>query len=166
MTRKQIKIAIMLGGNLGNVPETFHFAVHKLAEGGLREITLSGILRNPAVDCAPGTPDFYNAALTGFWSGTAHELLALTQATERAAGRPAIHGHNTSRTLDVDIILFGDERLSEQDLQIPHPRASQRQFVLQPLAEIAPELIFPDSKKSVKESLLELKKEFDQSSMM
>ncbi len=153
MREKPIKIALSLGGNLGNVPETFDFAMKRLSENGVEITAESSILVNPPVDCAPGTPDFCNMALTGVWHGTHRELLKLTQAVEVAAGRPAQHGHNTSRTLDIDIILFGGECIDEPDLQIPHIRAAQRSFVLKPLAEIAPEMIFPDSGKSVKKLL-------------
>ncbi len=131
------------------MPETFDFACRKLAEGGVEILRRSSILVNPAVDCLPGTPDFCNAALTGMWEGSPKELLALTQKTEADAGRPANHGHNTSRTLDLDIILFGSECVNTEKLQIPHPRARQRTFVMIPLAEIAPELIFPDTGQSV-----------------
>ena len=102
-----------------------------------------------ATVCVPGTPDFADQALTGVWSGTSEELLALCQKLERAAGRPKKHSSRESRTLDCDIILFGDAVSDAPELTLPHPRAKRRRFVLEPLAEIAPEWLFPDSGTTV-----------------
>lgn len=101
------------------------------------------------MDCVPGTPDFSDQALIGIWPGSAPELLALCQRLEREAGRPAAHSSCEARTLDCDIIIFGDSVSAEPELTLPHPRAKLRRFVLEPLAEIAPEWRFPDSGTTV-----------------
>jgi len=144
-----IKTALALGGNLGDVAGAFRTAAQKLEAAGMINIKLSSFYRTAPVGCAPGTPDFLNAALTGDWTGSAEELLAVCRQIERESGRAAIHGINTPRTLDLDIILFGDRIINSDTLHIPHPRAPQRFFVIAPLAEIAPEMIFPDLKEKV-----------------
>lgn len=156
---KTVKIAILMGGNLGNSAEIFEQAIRKLTENGVQSIRQSRIYRTAPVDCVPGTPDFSNAALTGEWTGTATDLLALTQQLEREAGRPARHSSRESRTLDLDLILFGGECFDSPTLTLPHPRARQRLFVLEPLAEIAPEMRFPDTGESVAEALARLQAE-------
>lgn len=143
------KTALALGGNLGDVSGAFKTAVKKLEAAGMMNIKLSHFRRTTPVDCAPGTPDFLNAALTGDWAGSAEELFAVCQSIERESGRAAVHGINTPRPLDIDIILFDDQIVNSNILQIPHPRAAQRLFVIAPLAEIAPEMIFPDTGKTV-----------------
>lgn len=140
-----IKTALALGGNLGDVALTFKTAAEKLESAGMEDIKLSNFFRTAPVDCVHGSPDFLNAALTGDWAGSAEELFAACQRIERESGRPAVHGINAPRTLDIDIILFGDRILNSAILQIPHPRAAQRLFVIAPLAEIAPDMIFPDT---------------------
>lgn len=145
------KTALAVGGNLGNVTETFNVAVQKLETAGMKNIKLSSFHRTAPVGCAPGTPDFLNGAITGDWDGSAKSLLEVCRKIEVEAGRAAIHGVNTSRTLDIDIILFGDLIIDSDSLRIPHPRAAGRLFVIAPLAEIAPEMIFPDTGEKVSE---------------
>ena len=136
--------AIMLGGNLSGTPQAMDFALKKLEQGGFEVDKISSVFHSAAVDCVPGTPDFLDVAVTGFWESSARELLSLTQSIEVAAGRPAQHSSRESRILDIDIILFGSENISLPDLIVPHPRAKQREFVLSPLCEIAPGRTFPD----------------------
>lgn len=148
-----VRVAIMLGGNLGDSERFFDDAVAGLVAGGLKLTGRSGIYRSAPVDCVPGTPDFADQALTGVWSGAPEELLALCQKLERAAGRPEKHSSRESRTLDCDIIIFGDTVSDTPSLTLPHPRAKRRRFVLEPLAEIAPEWLFPDSGTTVLQEL-------------
>ena len=150
------KIAILLGGDLGDEQKVFSAAIRGLADGGVENIQTSSLYRTKPVDCVPGTPDFYNQAVTGSWRGTPLELLKLTQGLERAAGRPEKHRSDEARVLDCDIILFGDEVVDLPKLQIPHPRAQSRVFVLEPLAEIAGDWRFPEG-NTVAEALEKLK---------
>ena len=142
-------VALMLGGNLGDSAAVFAEAAAQLERAGLTEIRTSRIFRSAPVDCVPGTPDFSDQALTGIWPGTARELFAVCQKLERAAGRPEHHSSREARTLDIDLILFGDAVSDAPELTIPHPRAKNRRFVLEPLAEIAPDWRFPDSGKTI-----------------
>ena len=143
---KSTKFAIMLGGNLGDSEKIFARALEKLASGGCRELKMSRIHRSAAVDCVPGTPDFSDAAATGEWDGSPFALL-------REAGRPADHSSRESRTLDLDIILFGDAVIDTPELKVPHPRAQIRRFVLEPLSELLPAARFPDSGRKIEECL-------------
>lgn len=149
------KTAIMLGGNLPDTLQMMDFALKQLEKGGFKVEKISKIFHSEAEDCVPDTPDFLDRAVTGVWNGTADELLKLTQSIEIASGRPAVHSSRESRVLDIDLILFGDEIVNTPHLTIPHPRALQRRFVLEPLAEIAPDWNFP-GKITVSEALKKL----------
>ena len=148
----KIPVVLALGGNLGEVEETFQKALELLAAGGLTGLRMAPVLTTRPVACPPGTPDFRNSAATGFWAGSAEELLDLVQSIEVALGRPAAHGFHTSRTLDLDIILFGNRIIRTPRLTVPHPEAQKRLFVLESLAAIAPETRFPDSGLTVREA--------------
>ena len=137
------KIALSLGGNLGNIPETFDLAIAKLAKAGVCEIRKSSLLHSDAEDCVPDTPPFTNAAVTGTWNGSQDELFDLCQQVEQEAGRSEHHKPGTSRVLDIDIIIFGDLIHKDKRLEIPHPKASTRFFVIKPLSEIAGDWTFP-----------------------
>ena len=131
---------IALGGNIGDVPETFRRACEALSNAGFRIRRFSSLLRTAPVGCEPGAPEFTNAALSGFWDGTASDLLRVCQRIEADNGRPNDHAHHVSRTLDLDIILFGRETISLPNLKVPHPEAIRRDFVMVPLREIEPDL--------------------------
>lgn len=148
------KIVIALGGNLGNVAQNFNDAVEKLQDSGVHEIIKSSNYHSLAVDCPPGTPDFTNAIIAGCWNDSAEKLLETCQRIEQEAGRPTNHSKNSSRTLDLDIIYFGDQIIDNQKLTIPHPRAISRRFVIEPLAEIAPSFILTGTGKTVTELLV------------
>ena len=150
------RVALMFGGDLGDSAAIFDAAARELERAGMRELRRSAIHRSAPVDCVPGTPDFSDQAAVGVWPGSAAELLAFCQKLERAAGRPARHSSREARTLDCDIILFGDTVSADPELTLPHPRARRRLFVLGPLAEIAPDWRFPDSGTTVLQELNKL----------
>ena len=133
------KIALALGGNIGDTAQYMAQAQALLAAGGVEIERVSAFYVTEPVDCPPGTPEFVNAALIAVWHDSPEALLALCQRVERELGRPAEHGVNQARTIDVDIILFDDLEVKKSNLTIPHPRAGEREFVLVPLAEIAPD---------------------------
>ncbi len=142
-------VALMLGGDLGDTAACFDAAAAALERAGMTGVRRSRIHRSAPVDCVPGTPEFSDQALTGSWPGTARELFAICQQLERDAGRPERHSSREARTLDIDIILFGDAVSDAPELTIPHPRARKRRFVLEPLAEIAPDWRFPDTGNTI-----------------
>jgi 2-amino-4-hydroxy-6-hydroxymethyldihydropteridine diphosphokinase len=97
---------------------------------------------NPAV--GPGTqPDYINTVAELFTTLDAHALLARLQAIETAQGRLRSERWG-ARTLDLDLLLYGAETIATDTLQVPHPRIRERNFVLYPLHDIAPDLRFPD----------------------
>ncbi len=131
---------IALGGNLGDVPAAFRRACEALSDAGFRIRRFSSPIRTAPVGCEPGAPEFFNAALSGFWDGSATDLLKVCQRIEADNGRPNDHAHHVSRTLDLDIIAFGRETIRLPDLTVPHPEAARRDFVMVPVHEIEPEL--------------------------
>ena len=141
MSRPSVRCVIAFGGNLADPDAAFRTAISALERGSFRVERVSTVITTAPVGCEEGAPPFRNGVLTGFWSGSPHDLLALCRRLEEAAGRPADHPKGVSRTLDLDIILFGTERIDTPDLVVPHPRAKQRDFVLIPMREIAPELL-------------------------
>ncbi|MFA6294626.1 MAG: 2-amino-4-hydroxy-6-hydroxymethyldihydropteridine diphosphokinase [Victivallales bacterium] len=149
----QTEVALSLGGNTGNVPLSFRRALEKLRAGGLCEIRISSLYRTAPVGCANGTPDFINAAATGKWNGSLASLHSLCMEIEVETGRPANHVKYASRTLDLDIVFFGDMIYSDGKITVPHREAKHRLFVLIPLAEIAGDRLFPGEKSSVSEIL-------------
>lgn len=146
------QVAIALGGNIGDVEQTFKKAVEMLSEE-LYDIKVADVITTKPVDCVPGTPDFKNTVLVASYDGTPQELLAICQNIERALGRPAQHSSQESRTIDLDIILFGDKEIYRPNLTIPHPRMYMREFVLRPLAQLAPEWKIPSIGLTVREQL-------------
>lgn len=138
---KKTRCVVAFGGNLGNMDETFCAAIADLTENGLEIEKVSSIITTAPVGCEEGAPDFRNGVLTGYWHGDAPALLHLCQALEAKYGRPNDHAKSMSRTLDLDLILFGEEKWETVELILPHPRAKERDFVCVPLAEIAPELL-------------------------
>ena len=131
---------IALGGNLGDVPAAFRRACDSLSSAGFRFRRFSSLLRTAPLGCEQGAPEFTNAAVSGFWDGTPSDLLRVCRRIEAENGRPNDHAHHVSRTLDLDIILFGRETIALPDLTIPHPEAAKRDFVMVPVREIEPEL--------------------------
>ncbi|MBQ6471696.1 MAG: 2-amino-4-hydroxy-6-hydroxymethyldihydropteridine diphosphokinase [Victivallales bacterium] len=151
-----MRIAIALGGNQGEVSAVFAKAVELLRDGGVSRIRLARPIVTVAEGCHPGTPDFLNTALVGEWTGTPLDLLALTQGIERRMGRPAEHDSRASRPLDLDILLLDETSLELPALVVPHPRMRRRRFVLEPLAEIAPNWRVPPTGETVAQLLAQL----------
>lgn len=132
---------IGLGANLGDARASVLSAMDAIA--ALPRTTLrrrSALYRSAPVD-ATG-PDFVNAVVEVRTWLSAPDLLKELQALEHAAGRLRPF-HHAPRTLDLDLLLYGDASISSATLVIPHPRLAERAFVLQPLAEIAPRRVDP-----------------------
>lgn len=130
---------IGLGGNLGEPLRTLAAAVAQIAAlPQTRLLARSGWFGSAALD-APG-PDYINAVVSVATGMNAYELLTRLQQIEILAGRLRPY-RNAPRTLDLDLLLYGALSLQDPLLTLPHPRLSQRAFVLRPLMEIAPELV-------------------------
>ena len=137
-------IVLGLGGNLGD-------RLHYLRQGLFAlvahpEIHIDNFSRIWASEyVGPGRQEPYlNLVCTGRTELAPAALLAVCKGIEQRLGRPT-GGHLQPRTLDLDLLLFGDRRGSDELLVLPHPRLGERGFVLGPLAELAPEMILPDS---------------------
>jgi len=146
-----VYVALGLGSNRGDRSATLNSASKRLAERADFEVdALSPFLENPAVGGEPGQGDYLNAALVGHTTLAAEELLDVLLEIERDHGRDReLEGKNGARTLDLDLLLYGDERLESARLTVPHPRMLERSFVMLPLAEVAPELRHPGTKRSI-----------------
>ena len=101
------KVAIALGGNTGNVAKTFKKAAEMLKTNGFMLLEESPLFINRAVGCVQGTPDFTNRVITGKWKDSPEKLLALCNEIEVTLGRPQNHQSDMSRTIDLDLIIFG-----------------------------------------------------------
>ena len=146
---------IALGSNLGDSRATLTSTVARLQELSAVPLVKSSLIETAPVDCPPGSPRFLNAVvgLVPRPDETPESLLAKLQALEKEFGRQPRKVLNEARPLDLDLIAFGKETRATVHLTLPHPRAHLRRFVLQPLAEIAPDLILPGQTRSVTELL-------------
>ncbi len=142
---------IALGSNLGDSARILRDAMDRLAGLSAQPILKSSLWRTAPVDCPPGSPPFINAVvgLTPHAEATPESLLAKLQALEREFGRQPKKVLNEPRPLDLDLIVFGAATRNSPTLILPHPRAPQRRFVLQPLSEIAPDLVLPGQSRTV-----------------
>jgi 2-amino-4-hydroxy-6-hydroxymethyldihydropteridine diphosphokinase len=149
---------IALGSNLGDARKNVLQAIERLQCLSQQPVQKSSLWKTTPVDCPPGSADFVNAvvALVPRAGETPESLLKILQALEREFGRAPKKLMNESRPLDLDLIAFGDEQRTTPELTLPHPRAHQRRFVLQPLAELAPELILRGQRKTIAQLLDEL----------
>lgn len=149
---------IALGSNLGDSLAILQRAFLKLQDSSKEPVLRSSIWQSTPVDCPPNSPLFLNAAaaLVPFPSETPESLLEKLKTTESAFGRRPKLVLNEPRPLDLDLITFRREIRRSAALTLPHPRAHQRRFVLQPLCEIAPDLVLPGREKSARDLLEQL----------
>ncbi|OGB54158.1 MAG: 2-amino-4-hydroxy-6-hydroxymethyldihydropteridine diphosphokinase [Burkholderiales bacterium RIFOXYD2_FULL_59_8] len=139
MQRAEVLSYIALGANLGDARGTLTAAINSVASlPATRLMATSGLYRTAPIKASG--PDFMNAVMAVSTRLTAPELLQHLQQLEALAGRQRPY-HNAPRTLDLDILLYGHACISSPALQVPHPRMSERAFVLVPLAEIAPDQV-------------------------
>ncbi|MDE2419173.1 MAG: 2-amino-4-hydroxy-6-hydroxymethyldihydropteridine diphosphokinase [Burkholderiales bacterium] len=130
---------IGLGANLGEARSAVLGAMSAIADlPGVKEIARSSLYGSAPVD-ADGS-DYVNAVMRLQTTLPAHQLLAVLQRLEHGAGRTRSY-RNAPRTLDLDVLLYGNETMATPNLIVPHPRMWERAFVLQPLAELDPQLV-------------------------
>ncbi len=149
---------IALGSNLGDSRRIILEAMVRLQEFSGQPLLKSSLWQTTPVNCPPNSPLFVNA-VAGFApqkNETPESLLHKLRALEKEFGRPPKKVLNEPRALDLDLIAFGTETRNSPELTLPHPRAHLRRFVLQPLREIAPDLILPGQSKTVAQLLAEL----------
>ena len=134
-------VHIGLGANLGDAALTLEAAVKALdAVPGTRVLARSSHYRTAPIDA--GGPDYVNAVVAAETHLPPLDLLHALQSIEQAHGRERPYP-NAPRTLDLDLLLYGQQQCTSKALTLPHPRMAARAFVLLPLAEIAPDLIVP-----------------------
>lgn len=145
--REAVTACVALGANLGDAARTLRDALAALDQTpGIRLLRASSLYRSAPVDSSG--PDYVNAAALVATTLSAPELLGALQFIEQQAGRQRPY-RNAPRTLDLDLLLFGDARIDSPRLAVPHPRMWERAFVLVPLAEIAPERVSAEQLQAV-----------------
>lgn len=128
------RVAIALGSNLGDRHAHLRFAIDRLRRI-LTDVRVSSIHETAPEGVDGPQPDYLNAVIAGFTTLGPHELLQELLAIERERGRTR-PSFRASRTLDLDLILYGDEVIETPELTVPHPRYKDREFVTKPLAEV------------------------------
>lgn len=141
-----IPVAIALGSNMGNKAAHLDWAVSRLRTF-VHSLEVSAYIETAPVGVKK-QPDFVNAVVVGHTDLPPRDLLEALLALEAERGRER-KGAGEPRQLDLDLILYGGMTIDEPGLTIPHPRFRERQFVLGPLAEIAPSWVDPSSGKTV-----------------
>jgi len=149
---------VALGSNLGDSTKVLCTVLARLQSLSDSPILKSSLWRTAPVDCPPGSPDFVNAVvgLVPRTGETPESLLEKLRELEQEFGRQPKKILNEPRPLDLDLIAFGDLIRNTSKLILPHPRAAVRQFVLEPLNEIAPDLMLPGQTKTVSQLLAQL----------
>jgi 2-amino-4-hydroxy-6-hydroxymethyldihydropteridine diphosphokinase len=128
-----------LGANLGDREATIRAALDALAaEDGIDVVAVSTLRETEPVGVG-AQPLFLNGAAELETTLTAHELLDRLLATEQRFGRVRVAGEHGPRTLDLDLLLYGDGQIDEPGLTVPHPRLKERAFVLDPLRDLGVE---------------------------
>jgi 2-amino-4-hydroxy-6-hydroxymethyldihydropteridine diphosphokinase len=146
-----MRVGIALGSNIGARLANFQAARKAIVDlaGVTGPILSSSIYETEPVDCEPGAEKFFNAVLDIPYEGDPRNLLMELKNIERSLGRPADHPRNVSRQIDIDLLYAGDRKIDNEHLHIPHPRMHLRRFVLEPLAEIRPDLLLPNQTQTV-----------------
>lgn len=153
-----MRAGVALGSNLGERVANLRNARKDIAAlvGALPPMRSSAIYETDPVGCEKGAGKFLNAVIEFGYSGEPDVLLRTLAAIEKMLGRPAAHVRNVSRTVDLDLLYFGELVIETDELQLPHPRIAEREFVLRPLADIRPDLVLPEQTEPISALLLRL----------
>src|SRR4029077_20057084 len=154
-----MRTAVALGSNIGDRLENLRTARKAIADlANVKPPILSSVVyQTEPVGCEPGAGKFLNAVVEFEYEGDPARLLEQLTQIEEALGRKRDHPQNVSRTIDIDLLYCGNQRINDERLQLPHPRLHLRMFVLQPLADIRPELLLLAEKKTVSDLLADFK---------
>lgn len=152
LPRDPVVAYIGLGANLGDARQALDGALQALRQTpGIERVVSSDFYRTAPIE-ATG-PDYINAVAQLHTQLNAMDLLAALQAIEQAAGRERPY-RNAPRTLDLDLLLYGDGHIDSPTLTVPHPRMGERAFVLVPLAALAPEVVSAEALKALAEQAI------------
>lgn len=145
-------VLIGLGSNQGQSLTTMHAAITTLQDYAVAgSFFASSLWQTSPVDCPPGSAPFLNAAVRfdAIADLTPETLLTELKALEKVFGRGRKIVRNAPRELDLDLLIFNNEQRDTAHFVLPHPRAVNRLFVLAPVAQIAPDLVWPGTQTSV-----------------
>jgi 2-amino-4-hydroxy-6-hydroxymethyldihydropteridine diphosphokinase len=153
-----MRTAIALGSNLGDRLANLRSARKAIVNlaGVTAPILTSPIYETEPVGCEPGADKFLNAVIEFDYKGDPVKLLEHLVRIEELLGRERDHARNISRQIDIDLLYLGEMKIDNDRLQLPHPRLHLRKFVLQPLADIRPDLVLPSQTKTVRDLLAQL----------
>jgi 2-amino-4-hydroxy-6-hydroxymethyldihydropteridine diphosphokinase len=147
---RMVAAYMAVGSNLGDRAKSIYDAVARLSQvRGVRLLKVSNLMENPAVGGPPGAPPYLNGAISVETELGSHALLHELLTIEQELGRTR-RVKWEPRCIDLDLLLYGDQIISSQELIIPHPLMHERAFVLRPLAEIAPEVVHPALQMSIR----------------
>jgi 2-amino-4-hydroxy-6-hydroxymethyldihydropteridine diphosphokinase len=153
-----MRTAVALGSNIGDRLENLRAArnaIFDLANAKAPALS-SAVYETEPIGCEPGAGKFLNAVVEFEYADDPARLLDQLIQIEEALGRKPDHPKNVSRTIDIDLLYCGGQRINDERLQLPHPRLHLREFVLQPLADVRPDLILPGQKKDIEDLLAEV----------
>ncbi|HHP7236906.1 2-amino-4-hydroxy-6-hydroxymethyldihydropteridine diphosphokinase [Longibacter sp.] len=148
---------LSLGSNEGDRLQHLRFAVDRLDAADVKMRRLSPVYRTEAhtMDPEESQPDYFNAVVEVETDRSPADLLALAKRIEREAGRDLSSRRWAPRPIDIDLLVVGRAVVRESALTLPHPRIGERRFVLQPWADVAPNLVVPAPFESTISALLD-----------
>ena len=140
-----MRSGIALGSNVGDRLANLRAAYRNVANlsSDPAAVRCSSIYETSPVDSPPGVSSYLNAVMEIEYDRPAIALLDSLLQIERALGRPSKRPRNAPRSIDLDLLYVGNSTLNSPEIIIPHPRITQRRFVLEPLAEVVPDLVLP-----------------------
>ncbi|MCE5309416.1 MAG: 2-amino-4-hydroxy-6-hydroxymethyldihydropteridine diphosphokinase [Acidobacteriales bacterium] len=144
-------VYLSLGANLGNRQQNLRAAIERLGPAGITVRRVSSIYETEPLDLV-GQPMFLNLVVEAETALMPLQLLMRALRIERELGRKRTVPKGP-RTIDIDIILYGSSVINAPELVVPHPRLAERRFVLEPLAELVPDLRHPVTRRTVREML-------------
>jgi 2-amino-4-hydroxy-6-hydroxymethyldihydropteridine diphosphokinase len=161
MNSEWVRSAVALGSNLGERKEHLASAVREITDlDGVRNLRASRAIETEPVGGPAGQGNYLNAAIVFETCVPPRGLLSALQRIEAQHGRDRSSGvRNQPRTLDLDLLLYGDHVIDEDGLTVPHPRLCERAFVLEPLAHVGGDLVVPGQGRTVRELLARLQHE-------
>ena len=139
-----VEAYIGIGSNLNKPQQQVKTAIQALNTMPVSSVSCASSLYCSKPLGVPGQPDYINAVVALSTSLGPYQLLASLQGIETAQGRVRDGTHWGARVIDLDVLLYGNETLATEKLVIPHPWLAAREFVIYPLAEIAPDLVLPN----------------------